>query len=164
MSQRRLIYRNWIADLGCGPDDDRHVEQWPDDRAQLVRAAVSEALAGLTEDEREFVERYYYMGQTYGQISELSGRAIYKLEALNRRAIVRLRRKLGPLIRKLYGVEKEQADDCPICRSGCRAEIDRIIENKPKSEPWGPTMRRIRFEFGLDLRSPQRLIGHVKYH
>jgi hypothetical protein len=180
MSQRRLIYRNWIADLGRDPDEAPPAETCAESdsegpaiawvtgdegsRSQHVSAAVEEALAGLSEDEREFIERFYYMGQTYVQISEQSGRAVHKLATLHRRATAKLKRRLAPLVAELYGVTKAAGHDCPICRSAERESIDRIIRSKPEPEPWGPTLCRLRETYGLTIKSPQAIIGHLRYH
>jgi hypothetical protein len=166
MSQHRLIYRNWIADLGRDPDRSSRITTLPDcgTETQVVGEAVEEALAELTEDEREFIERYYYMGQTFVDISELSGRSVNRLETLHRRALAKLKRRLAPLADHLYGVEKKAGPECPICQSADRDAVDRIIRGKPESEPWGTTLSRIRREFGLTVKSPQTLIGHMRYH
>ena len=154
MERQRLIYQNWLAGLGFAPETER---------IQLIQAGVRRAMEKLTSDEREIVERMHYMGQTYRELSEKSGRAIHRLEALHSRAIRRLRKELRPLMKELYGIELPRPR-CVICRSPMRREIDRILDEHDSRRSWRTVMRRVRDECGLRLRTPQTLIGHKKYH
>ena len=163
MPSNRIVYRDWIVELGRDPA--RLPPGEPDEkRRQLVEEAVGRALKSLTEDEREFIQRFYNMGQTYRQIAESTQRAQYRLEALHRRAIKRLRKQLLPLVKELYGLKEEERPDCILCRSEYRREIDRIISKRDRNATWRPVIRKIRERFGLKVSTPQILIGHEKYH
>ncbi|RKX23898.1 MAG: hypothetical protein DRP45_09385, partial [Candidatus Zixiibacteriota bacterium] len=86
MGSNRVVFQNWIVDLGRDPDQpfdpdqtnqgedfvsfdtltDTAVEsnqhnngEQPGSRRQIVVERVTAALGKLTEDEREFVERFY---------------------------------------------------------------------------------------------------------
>jgi hypothetical protein len=179
MSSNRVIYQNWIADLGRDPDlkfdpDSRDHQQAmsgstgreaaPDERLEKIRTAVAAALDKLSENEREFIERYYFMGRSYREISELSGRAIHRLEALHQRAIKKLLKALSGLVNELYGLTPARAPNCPICASPERLEIDRLIASRDLTATWRPVMQLIAGRFGVTIRSPQTVIGHEKYH
>lgn len=163
MSSNRIVYRDWIVELGRDPalppatEDQKH-------RQLLVENAVEQALKRLSEDEREFIQRFHYMGQTYREISESTGRALHRLEALHRRAVRRLRKELAPLVKELYGVDGAKPAECVICRSEFRAEIDRLIAARDTARTWRPVIRQIRDRYGLKISTPQILIGHEKYH
>ena len=180
MSSSRIIYQNWIAEIGRDPEilrsappdapiacpgNDRPPGYAADEESvRQIRDAVSEAIASLNDDEREFVERHFFMGQTYVEIAEASGRRIHRLEALKKRAFKKLRRRLAGFVEDRFGLKSKPEKDCPICRSENRPAIDRIIQARDPSATWRPVMRRLETGFGLKIGSPQILIGHQKYH
>lgn len=169
MANNRVIYQNWIAELGLDPGQIRKFfdtvtgNTIVDDEIDLE---VRRAIESLAEVEMEFVIRFYFMGQTYNEISEKSGRAIHKLEALHKRAIRKLKSRLKSLVKRRYGLKTKsmKVKICPLCKSGFRAAIDRIIANRNDSETWRPILEEIYKQFGLEIKSPQVLIGHQKYH
>jgi hypothetical protein len=176
MSRHRLIFQDWIVGLGrdpeqscseystCirppddgspGPDDEQTVE---------LRHTVSTALGQLDESEREFLVRFYFMGQSYKSIAEETGRALYKLEALHRRAVRRLQRLLAPYVCARYGISSSDRPACPICSSPDREQIDEVIRGRDRRQTWRPVLQTLKTRFGLDIKTPQTLIGHIKYH
>jgi hypothetical protein len=167
LSVNRITYSDRIVDLGRdpsiaiapGPPSE------PDGaRVARIREAVSAALEGLTEDEREFIVHFYFQGMSYRQIGEASGRAKHKLWALHERALRRLRQALQGFVRAEFGIEAAEDESCPICASEHREEIDALIAARDRTASWAPVMREINHRFGLRIRAPQRLIGHEKYH
>ncbi len=202
MGRSRIVYRNWIVELGTDPEKIRNIKYryyqledgltfeegsinevaeeavlYSDDkgyqedlRRQIyIKERVSAALRCLSEDEKEFIERFYYIGQSYRQISEKSGRAVYKLEALHKRAIKKLKKELSPLMAELYNVTFKPAEEgiskaCPVCQSPHRAEIDRLIRSRDPQGTWQPVIRILKEKYSLKIKTPQVLIGHEKYH
>jgi len=77
MSGNRLVYQNWIVELGGCPDQVRaEVGETGQavspgqlarekERQEMICREVADALLTLTDDEKEFIERFYYCGQTY---------------------------------------------------------------------------------------------------
>jgi hypothetical protein len=126
---------------------------------------VKRALAELSENEREFIVHFYFMGQTEQQIAKATGRTVVRLHTLHGRAVRKLRRSLGGFVAEWFGLEVDgQASGCPVCESEFAAEIDRIIANRDRKATWRPVMRQIHERFGIQIRSPQVLIGHERYH
>ncbi|MCK4632892.1 MAG: sigma-70 family RNA polymerase sigma factor [candidate division Zixibacteria bacterium] len=179
MSKSRISYQNWIVDIGYDPlvanDPQAGIKPHacliskrvlPPDAAkvELVRQVVESALESLSSDEREFVVRFHYMGQSYRRISEESGRAIYKLAALHNRALRKLKAGLAPFVRQHYAIKDESDMDCMLCRSPYREEIDRIIDSRDPESTWRPVIRQLRERFDIRIGSPQLLIGHARYH
>jgi hypothetical protein len=167
MSKPRVVYRNWIVDLGFNPEDPDMLQEEENEarqRDEYVREQVSKAISRLPETQRELVQRLYNMGETCREIAEKSGRAVYRVEALHRRALKRLRKELQPLVKELYGIGSRTPPTCAICASPNRPGIDAIIRNRDRKKSWRPVIKRLREDFGLRIRSPQRLIGHEKYH
>lgn len=178
MGSSRVVYQNWIVDLGFDPDRrvDLPGEDWsatPDgdtqsvessDRSSKIRLVVGKAISHLDEEEQEFVIHFYFMGESYQSLSDRSGRAIHKLEAVHRRAIRKLKRQLASLVDEMYGLSTTTFVTCPVCRSPDRAELDSLIADRDRRQTWRPVLKELRERFGMKIRSPQILIGHEKYH
>ncbi|MFH1687726.1 MAG: sigma-70 family RNA polymerase sigma factor [bacterium] len=184
MGLSRVVYQNWIVDLGVDPDKRSELggeEVWPetsgpaavsngflsggdDERGRQIRQAVRESLKRLDDQEREFVVHFYFMGESYQSLSDRSGRAVHKLEAIHRRAIRKLRRHLAWLVDELFGLSISASTPCPVCKSPHRPELDRLIAGRDRRQTWRPVLKELRLRFGMSIRSPQVLIGHEKYH
>lgn len=167
MRNYRVIYQNWIAELGLDPGQIRKFfdtvtgNTIVDDEIDLE---VRRAIESLADEEMEFVIRFYFMGQAYHEISEKSGRASHKLEALHKRAIRKLKSCLKSLVKRRFGLKAKKGKYCPLCGSPHRAAINEIITNRSESVTWRPILKEIYEQFGLKIKSPQVLIGHQKYH
>ncbi len=169
MKGNRLIYQNWIVELGFNPNHQGEVMETerpdqPDKRQEQIKAAVSEALDLLNDDEREFIVRYHYMGESYRRIADQTGRAVHKLEAFHERCLKKLRKQLAPLVEELFGIESEPFADCPVCRSPYVDQLNEIIRNRDHRQTWRPILKLFRSRYSLVIKSPQMLIGHEKYH
>lgn len=174
MSKRRLIYNNWIAETGAAGrsarawsrPDDLSGDNLPEDiqRRRELEDAVRRAVESLPPDNRELIIRYYFMGESLGHISEVSGRRKSKLVALLRRTHRMLKKRLiGPL-GKGCRIPHNPAETCPVCRCADRAEINLLIKNRDPARTWRPVMAALRQRYGLQVRAPQVLISHEKYH
>jgi hypothetical protein len=135
-----------------------------DVRADRIGAEVQSAVGRLSDDEREFLARFYNMGETYQQIADKSGRRIHSLEALHRRALKKLRKILAPLVVREYGVKTKTFDACPLCCSPFRAEIDALIAARPPEKTWRQVIRILKEKYRITIITPQTIIGHQKYH
>ncbi len=191
MSKSRISYQNWIVDIGYDPlmgltpltgfnpqaalipvggwppvdIDDSELAVTPETgKVELIRRTVTSALESLNSNEREFIVRFHYMGQSYRRISEDSGRAIYKLAALHNRALRKLKAGLAPFVRQHFAIKGESDTTCKLCRSPHREEIDRIIDSRNPESTWRPVIRQLRERFDIEISSPQLLIGHARYH
>ncbi len=167
MPSSRIVYQNWIADLGRDPSASISSEPGHEpesDRLEYLRQGVRSALSGLSEDERELIELIHFMGRSCAEIAALTGRTEHRLEAMHGRALRKLRRKLAPMVRELFGIDPPSATDCPVCRSTRRQEIDRLIRERDPRSTWRPVMKQIEAETGIRISTPQILIGHEKYH
>lgn len=174
MAGKRTIYQNWIVEIGREPRvppidwadfsglTDRSNSPAKPDRQleEEVRAAIEL----LNAEEREFIIRFHFMGQGYKEISELSGRAIYKLASIHKRAIKKLRLSLAGFVGDRYGLKLRKIANCPICESDKRDRIEQILATKTEESTWRPIIRKLRHEFDIVITTPQQLIGHVKYH
>ena len=162
MRLKRLIFQNWIVDLGFDPD--RGVESVEMSGSEVINEKVRSALKQIGEDEREFLARFYFMGETYKTIAEKTNREVYKLEALHNRALQALKKELGGFVEREFGIARKRVRNCPICCSPNRAAIDRLIDSKREDETWRGVIKIIRDKYRIKLGSPLVLIGHKKYH
>lgn len=182
MKRARIVYQDWIVQLGHDPDifpekriSDAETEARESSLfaasskvSQEIEQAVAQGMQTLTEDEREFIARFHFMGESYQEIAEKSGRIPHKLEALHRRALRKLKLTLSEFAIKRYNLSltdsELRASQCAICQSEFCQNITQLINQKAAHETWRPIIRKLRDQYGIIIRSPQVLIGHQKYH
>lgn len=164
MSNSRVVYQNWIVDLGRDPLKDWSQNNRADKPDEQLKEIVSSALKRLNSNEQEFIIQFYYMGKSYQEISSQTGRVIYKLEALHKRALKKLEAQLQGFVIDRFDIKNRIKSDCLICNSEYANEIDNIIANRNPQETWRPILKILKEKFGIQIRSPQTLIGHKKYH
>lgn len=155
----RITFQDWIVEL----DRDRSAFFPPADPALDIDRAVETALARLPDEEREFVVRFYFMGESYRRLAEATGRPVCRFEAIHRRAFRRLRGLLGPFVLERFGL-KEGESTCPLCLSTERRAIDRLLAGKTERLTWRPIIRQLQNHFGIRVTTPQMLISHVQFH
>ena len=170
MPGARVIYQNWIVDIGRdpGPGFELPVNLPGTDTDLIRRAAVGEAvdraIALLSEAEREVIRRHHFMGESFRSLAEETGKAEFKLVALHSRATKKLRRLLAPFMKQAFGADSPVRNTCPICDSPFRSEIDILIRQRDSTRTWRPVMTTIRRRYGIVIRAPQVILSHVKYH
>ncbi len=190
MSSNRVVYRNWIVEIGRDPAKTRErgerasselislddlvaatisseaIRQVIAERkdSEVIRHAVQKALEKLDEQGREFITQFYFIGKTYREISEQSGRPIHKLEALHKRSLKKLKKELSSFVKEHFGIESRLESKCPICRSSFLPQINRLIAKRNKTSTWKPIIKTLRERYSLKICSPQVLVGHEKYH
>ncbi len=189
MSGSRIVYRDWIVELGVDPEElkshrlvvpeiPEHIsfeelidiaapQASPEENTGVsheIQEQVRLALEKLTEPEREFVRQFYFMGKSYRRIAYQTGRTLHKLEALHKRVLKKLRKELSGYVRKRFGIATTKTPPCLLCLSPHRKEIDRLIRERDKTQTWKPVMKILRERYHIHITSPQLLIGHEKYH
>lgn len=132
-------------------------------RRERVAVAVREALGKLDTVERVVIERYHFEGESFAQIAAHLKRKQGAIVNCHRRALRSLRKHLAQFVVQEFGIRQTQPK-CVICRSPERRQVEALIAAKAPEEPYGTLMRRIREQFGLQIRSPQTIVGHQKYH
>ncbi|RKX21862.1 MAG: hypothetical protein DRP35_03320 [Candidatus Zixiibacteriota bacterium] len=187
MNKKRIIYQNWISDIGHDPSKDFNSDL-PDNlnfmelfglntgklfnqkliekqkKIEKLKKTVKVALEKLSVNEREFIIHFYYMGKTYREISEKSNKEIYRLETVHKRALKKLKKELAGFVAQEYGLKTKLNNKCIICQSDFCNQINQIISNRDKKKTWKPVLEEIESKFSLKIKSPQILIGHEKYH
>jgi len=166
LSKSRIIYQNWIVELGRDPSLNWHEASNRDGSYnQKIVRTIHKSLDKLTEGEAGFIRLFYFQGMSYREISELTGREIYRLEGVHTRAIRKLRNYLKVLVdsHDLAG-SIDSNKRCPVCCHKDKNEINRLIENKQPDETWKHLVKILQEKFGLRISTPQILIGHQRYH
>jgi len=164
MSSRRLIYQNWIVKLGFDPTLKWNQVSKPTPANKRIVRTVNEALLLLDKSETDFIRDFYFQGKTYRTLSEETGRAVYRLESLHQGALSKLRRYLANRLGDDLPEDCQPKPVCPLCRHERREEIDRLIASKSRRETWRRIIRQLKEDFNIEITTPQRLIGHFKYH
>lgn len=168
MRKRKLVVDESIVALGYDPSLKGFRWYWPNEDYLVeegeIEEAIENALERLSDEERELLARYYFMGQTFTEMAELSGRALHKIRSMHVRAVKKLKKELAEFVYAWYGIEPDVHIDCPICTSEYCEEIEQLIQSKKKSEPWGVVMGELKERYRLTIKSPQLLIGHINYH
>ncbi|MEZ5359938.1 MAG: hypothetical protein R3F48_14065 [Candidatus Zixiibacteriota bacterium] len=164
MGKERIIYRNWIVDLGYDPANPPDIFGGTVGYNQSLICAVDRAVNRLTADEADFIQRFYYQGQTYREIGQSTGRDTHNLEALHNRAVKRLRVILASSIQLPEAEKSAEEQTCPLCRHKHAAEINELISTRDKRETWRPIIRILKEKYNLRVSTPQLLIGHTRYH
>ncbi len=165
MSRERIVYQNWIVELGRDPTTTWDEQsRSPDGYNLKIINAVNRALSLLDEDEVSFIRAFYIQGLTCRQISVETERAIYKLESLHRGALKKLRKSLHHLLGEKYHIPEPDNHICPLCAHPRSDEINRLLKSKTDQETWKPIIRILRRRYGIVLSTTQILVGHHKYH
>jgi hypothetical protein len=165
MRKDRIVYQDWIVSLGGDPSltwEER--SRTSGSYNQTIIRAVNQALESLTEEEAGIVRCYYFQGMSYQAISDLTGRAIYRLGLLHNRALKKLKKKLAATLGGEYQIPFPGDRECPLCCHPRKAEIDALIQTKGEAETWRRISGTLRGEFGIRTITPQQLKAHQKYH
>lgn len=125
---------------------------------------VSEAIKRLPPMERQFVECFYFECKSYREISVILNKDIRKLERIHNQALIKLKMLLSDYVkaRFKFNIPKETA--CIICKSPFRQELDKLIQAKKEKETYKSLIRIFKQKYGLNIKTPQVIIGHKKKH
>ncbi len=188
MAKNRLIFQNWLVEIGYDPKlggpHKNKIEQIsidelfdsgfditheiPDsqqtNRSEIIQQAVKDVLERLTDDEREFIIRFHFMGEKYIEIAEKSDRELYSLVSMHNIAIKKLKRYLKQFVKEQFDVAESKQIRCLICDSEHKDAIDKLIACKPFNATWKKIIGHVAKRYNIKIKSPQILIGHEKYH
>jgi RNA polymerase sigma factor (sigma-70 family) len=168
----RIRYSNWAAELFGYSDPEIEkkdiAELSDEDKSQVVdeetNQKVREAVKKLTPLEREFIEYFYFKCKSYKDISLILNKTVRKLERIHNRALTKLKMLLSDYVKIRFKLSVPEETDCMICKSPFRRELDKLIKAKKKEETNKSLMRVFKEKYGLDIRTPQVIIGHKKKH
>jgi hypothetical protein len=165
MSNRRVIARDWIVELGRDPLMGWHgnYERTAEYNEEII-AAVRWAIDGLERNEGEFVRMYYLQGMSYSQISNTTGDGVPCLARTHRSVKKKLRLRIHKVLAGRYHVPARLRFDCPLCDHRRTEEIDDLLRSKAEHETWRRTIRILKMRFRMTDITPGMLITHREYH
>lgn len=170
--RRRIRYVNWAIELyGC-PDEkmeeellwDLHASKNSSEVDETIDCEVRKAVERLSREERQFVELFYFEFKTYQEITQISKKKVFKLERIHHRAMGKLRILLAEFVKNRFQLDVPQKTDCLICSSPFRKELEELIRDKKQEETYRPLMDLFRKKYGLNIKTPQAIIGHQRKH
>lgn len=157
----RILFLEWIYDVGRTSLFSRKGQS---PLQKEIIAEVRKAVESLPSMERDFIELYWFEGRSLTELAELYGKRSHKLDSLNKRILLKLRKKLAPYVEAQFGIRDDSTAQCVICSSPCRAEIDELLQSKRPEETFKRINRILKNKYGIKVTTPQILIGHMKYH
>lgn len=164
MARRILGAYDWVLPKRGNEADRLLYPPYSGPLQQKIIAAVERALARLPSVEKEIIERYYYQGQSIGEIAEALISTVGSVERRRQNAIRKLRKYLSTFVKEHFGIEVRDLAKCVICDSPFRIEIERLIDSKPAEENWRKLLRCLREKYRLDIMAPQTIVSHIKFH
>lgn len=168
----RVRYLNWATELyGC-PDEEignKFLQDSPKSKDRFeaeesINQEVRKAVERLSSDERQFIELFYFDFKSYREIACILRKKAYKLERIHHRALGKLRILLADFVKNRFQLYVPQKTDCMVCQSPYRKEMDELIKNKKPEETYGPLIKIFKQKYGIDIKTPQVIIGHQKKH
>ena len=168
----RIRYLNWATELyGCLDEEIeekilQELSKSPDSlkEDESVNREVRKAVEKLSSVEKQFVEFFYFEFKSYQEIARILRKKVYKLERIHQRALGKLRIILTDFAKQRFKLEIPEKTDCIICNSPFRRELDELIRNKKEEETYAHLIRIFKQKYGIDIKTPQVIIGHRKKH
>ncbi|MFQ6031689.1 MAG: RNA polymerase sigma factor [Candidatus Zixiibacteriota bacterium] len=178
----RIRYLNWATEL-LGHSDPEVEKKLITELSQEERSSViddgdpsgeettqkvREAVGNLTPLERQFIEYFYFECKSYQEISLILNKKVHKLERIHNRALGKLKMLLSDYVKTRFKLklpeDLKMRSHCIICKSPFRQELDELIRGKKDEETYKPLMRVFKEKYGLEIKTPQGIIGHKKKH
>jgi RNA polymerase sigma factor (sigma-70 family) len=176
--RKRIKCLNWADELFGHPEEEEaenydaeisdekrsQVEDDGDPFREETNLKVREAMERLSPLERQFIEHFYFEDKSYREISVLLNKSIHRLERIHHRASGKLKMLLSNYVKTRFRLNLPEQTDCIICKSPFRQELDKLIQAKKEKETYKSLIRIFKKKYGLEIKTPQVIIGHKKKH
>lgn len=134
-----------------------------------LETTVEKALNKLNQEEKRFIQYFYYDCFSYEKISFILGKKKCKLEKIHKDAKEKLKLVLKNFVKKRFGISlsldaSAKDTDCIICKSPHREKLDELIRKKKKNQTWSRLIKLFKKDYGVSVKTPQILITHQKKH
>ena len=168
----RIRYLNWATELFgySDPEKEKEVitESSQEDKSSVVEEEtnqkIRDAVDKLSPLEKQFIEYFYFECKNYKEISLILNKTIRKLERIHNRALGKLKMLLSDYVKTRFKLSIPEETDCIICKSPFRRELDKLIKAKKKEETYKSLMKIFKEKYGLEIKTPQVIIGHKRKH
>jgi RNA polymerase sigma factor (sigma-70 family) len=174
----RIRYLNWATELFGYSDPEIENKVLTElsseekssavDDVDLLREEIDhkvrEAVGKLSPLERQFIEYFYFEYKSYQEVSLILNKTIRKLERIHHRALTKLKILLSDYVKTRFKLSVPEETDCMICKSPFRQELDKLIKAKKKEETYKSLIRVFKEKYGLEIKTPQVIIGHKRKH
>ncbi len=168
----RVRYLGWATELYGRLDEEieeKILQDFPDSKESLKREEsinreVRKAVKRLSSVEKQFVQLFYFDFKSYQEIARILKKKVHKLERIHQRALGKLRIILADFVKERFKLDVPEDTDCIICKSPFRQELEELIRNKKEEETYAPLIKIFKQKYGVDIKTPQVIIGHRKKH
>ncbi len=160
----RIRFLSWAIELYEYSDEDIAESKINREREKIIGKEVRKAVEKLSNEERQFIEKFYFEFRSYREIAGIFKKRIYKLERIHRRALDKLRILLADFVKNRFKLEVTRETDCVICNHPFRPKLDRLIRRKKKDETYARLIRTFKQKYGIEITTPQVIIGHQRKH
>jgi RNA polymerase sigma factor (sigma-70 family) len=168
----RIHYLDSVDELrgGLAEEIERRIiesssrSQQRSEREELIDRQVRAAVEKLLPTEKQFVELFYFQVRSYQEIAGIMKKKTHKLQRLHQRALSKLRILLADFVEEQFKLKLRKETNCVICKSPFRKELDELIRGKEEEETYSRLIRVFRRKYGINVRTPQTIIGHRKKH
>jgi hypothetical protein len=134
------------------------------EREDLIDRQVRSAVGKLSPAERQFIELFYFHFRSYREIAGIMMKKNHKLQRLHQRALSRLRVLLADFVQEEFTVTLSKETNCVICKSPFRKKLEELIRGKKEEETYSRLIKVFRQEYGVNVKTPQTIIGHRRKH
>jgi RNA polymerase sigma factor (sigma-70 family) len=170
--RNRIRFLNWTTELFgyLGEEIEEKILQQvsinneSSENDESINQEVRKAVEKLSFVEKQFVELFYFESKTYQEIARTLKKKVYKLERIHQRALGKLRILLADFVKNRFKLDVPQKTDCIICKSPFRQELDELIRNKKPEETYARLIKLFKQQYGIDIKTPQVIIGHQRKH
>ncbi len=159
-----IEYRHWL-DQTVGHSAWAADPAGPPDKLSLARRAraVRQALRQLPRRERRLITLHHFQGDSLAEAAAKLQEDSERIKIVYRRGMRRLQILLSGFVADEFGI-KSRANNCVICASAQRAEIEEILSRRSEHEGYAKVIAEVAERFAVRLKSPQTIVGHLKYH
>lgn len=167
----RIRYLNWVLERSgiYGPEDLKFDLNEKENQERIkkdeeLEKKVNEALGKLDEMEKKFILYFYFDCFSYERIGFLLKKRKDRLQRIHQNALNKLKLILRDYVEERFKFKVNDKSDCIICQNPDREELDKIIRGKRKEDTWKRIIRILQDQYGLKIKTPQVLIGHLRKH
>jgi hypothetical protein len=129
-----------------------------------IKQKVRQAISRLSPNQQTIIIMYYFEDASIEQIAarmDLTPKQIHKSLSAARTTI---KHALQRTVESRWPSIGQTQPACQICLHPRRAEIEKMISEKPDSHSWRLFNEKLSNEFGLKINPPIKIKHHVKYH